>query len=178
MRTLPAVLIVVAIVLLASPGVRAEADVSGPWMFTFTNPQAPTISVRATLRQRGDRVTGSIELPAGTVETDGNHKAGEVTLSFVYPDFESGASITATLIGKLEGDELKGVIDYQTFGSGEWKGRRAPRPATEASEKRGQPWRRARHVRIMSAARHRVPGVRPFLENFAHLGARGSAEVY
>src|SRR6266850_6048829 len=125
MRTLAAVLIVVAIAVLAPPGVRAEADVSGPWVFTFTNPQAPTISVRATLQQRGDKVTGSIELPAGTVETDGNHKAGEVTLSFVYPDFESGASITATLIGKLEGDELKGVIDYQTFGSGEWKGRRA-----------------------------------------------------
>src|SRR5207247_6156598 len=71
------------------------------------------------------KVTGSIELQAGKVEIDGNDKAGEVTLSFVYPDFESGASITATLIGKLEGDELKGVIDYQTFGSGEWKGRRA-----------------------------------------------------
>ena len=95
-------------------------------MFTFTNSQAPTISVRATLQQQGDKVTGVIELPAGTVEIDGTHKAGEVTLSFVYPDFESGAAITATLIGKLEGDELKGVIDYQTFGSGEWKGRRAP----------------------------------------------------
>jgi hypothetical protein len=125
LRALPAVLIVVAIVFVAPPGVRAEADVSGPWVFTFTNSQAPTISVHAALQQRGDKVTGSIELPARTVEIDGSHRAGEVTLSFVYPDFESGAAITATLIGKLEGDELKGVIDYQTFGSGEWKGRRA-----------------------------------------------------
>ena len=73
MRTLPAVLIVVAIVFLVPPGVRAEADVSGPWVFTFTNPQAPTISVHATLQQRGDKVTGSIELPAGTAaRTRGN----------------------------------------------------------------------------------------------------------
>ncbi len=125
MRPLPAVLILVALVFIAPLGTRAEADVSGPWVFTFTNPQAPTISVHATLQQRGDNVIGSIELPAGTVEIDGTHKAGEVTLSFIYPDFESGAAITATLIGKLEGDELKGVIDYQTFGSGEWKGKRA-----------------------------------------------------
>ena len=112
------------LVVSVASGVAAQVDVSGPWKFTFTNPQGPTIVVHAALTQRGDKVTGSIELPAGTVEIDGSWKAAELTLSFRYPDFESGAAITATLIGKMDGDTLKGAIDYETFGSGEWIGRR------------------------------------------------------
>ena len=113
-----------ALFVIVARGLAAEADVSGLWKFTFTNPQGPTISVRATLDQRGNKITGSIDLPAGTVDIDGGWNGAELTLSFRYPDFESGAAITATLIGKLVGADLKGAIDYETFGSGEWTGTR------------------------------------------------------
>ncbi len=100
---------------------RSAADVSGRWLMTYG--KAPQVTGLAQLRQTGNNVTGSIQLPSGDVR----YLAGEISgAQLSLSTFDGNA---ATLWkASLAGGALVGGSQFTATGSAAgtpWKARRA-----------------------------------------------------
>lgn len=90
-------------------GVLAQANVGGGWDLSINGPEGP-ISASATLKQDGDKVTGSIESPQGTAPLSGAMKGNTLTMSFQIQSPQGALDIKVT--GEVDGATMKGVIDF------------------------------------------------------------------
>jgi hypothetical protein len=95
-------------VLTASP--LAQTDVAGSWELNINGPQGP-ITATATLKQDGDKVTGTFSGPQGDVETSGTVKGNALSLAFSVNTPQGALNIT--LNGEVTGTAIKGVLDFQ-----------------------------------------------------------------
>ncbi len=73
-------------------------------------PQGP-INATATLKQDGEKVTGTFSGPQGDVETTGTVKGNTLSLAFSVNTQQGALSIT--LNGEVTGTSMKGVLDFQ-----------------------------------------------------------------
>ena len=108
----------VALPLLAQQ--NSAPALAGSWHFVMTHPQEAPIEANATLDLQGDKVTGSIDLPAGRTPLTVVLKGNDVQMSFVFAEFEPGLEIPVALAGRAEGGTIKGTVDYGPFGGGNW----------------------------------------------------------
>src|SRR5262249_48050226 len=97
------------------------------WKWTRKTPEGEEQEISATLKQEGDKLTGSVASPLGQVDiSDGKIKDGE--LSFQISFDAGGGQIVAKFSGKLEGDRIKGKIE-RTIGEEkrtmDWDAKRA-----------------------------------------------------
>lgn len=114
-----------ALVCLPSEPAGAEhADVSGRWTFTVTNPQGPTFTLPATLEQNGQKVSGFVATDDGDVKVSGSVNGTTLALNWTLENFEPGLPVIVTLSGQVDGDSVRGTVDYGPFGAGEWTGSR------------------------------------------------------
>jgi hypothetical protein len=88
----------------------AQSDVSGSWELNINGPQGP-INATATLKQEGDKVTGTFSGPQGDVEAAGTMKGNALSLAFSVNTQQGALSIT--LNGEVTGTSMKGVLDFQ-----------------------------------------------------------------
>jgi hypothetical protein len=88
----------------------AQSDVSGAWELNINGPQGP-ITATATLKQDGDKVTGTFSGPQGDVETSGTVKGNTLSLAFSVNTSQGALSITMN--GEVTGTSMKGVLDFQ-----------------------------------------------------------------
>ena len=114
--------LVLAVVLLAAPFATAQAGVTGAWKMTFNTDQG-AIDSDMTLKQAGDKVTGSLTSPQGEAPIEGTFKDGKLLLTLTVD--AQGQSLTITFSGALEKDTLKGDVDFGGFGSATWSATRA-----------------------------------------------------
>jgi len=112
-------------VLLSGCGQRA-ADISGVWQGTFASNDGQTKGTfRATLRQQGQKVDGSIEtsaywLPKARIDGSINGRIvrwGVVRESLTVLTFE----------GQFDGDEANGRYGMGSATEGRWSAQRLPR---------------------------------------------------
>ncbi len=94
---------------LFSAGPLAQTDVAGSWELNINGPQGP-ITATATLKQDGDKVTGTFSGPQGDVETSGTVKGSTLSLAFSVNTSQGALSITMN--GQIEGTSIKGVLDF------------------------------------------------------------------
>ena len=87
----------------------AQTDVAGSWELNINGPQGP-ITATATLKQDGDKVTGTFSGPQGDVETSGTVKGS--TLSLAFSVNTSQGSLSITMNGEIDGASMKGVLDF------------------------------------------------------------------
>lgn len=87
----------------------AQNDVAGKWELTINGPQG-VINAGATLKQDGDKVTGTFSGPQGDAETTGTVKGK--TLSLAFSVNTSQGTLSITLNGEVEGSSIKGVLDF------------------------------------------------------------------
>ena len=114
--------IVLAVVLLAAPFAAAQSGVAGAWKLTFQTDQGP-IDSDMTLKQDGQKVTGTLTSPQGEAPIEGTYTDGKLLLGLTVD--AGGQSLTITFSGALEKDTLKGDVDFGGFGSATWSATRA-----------------------------------------------------
>lgn len=91
-------------------GTSAQAQsVAGAWDLTINGPEG-AITATATLKQDGDKVTGSIETPQGTAEMTGTFVGKALNLAFTIPGPNGNLDIKVN--GEVDGASMKGIIDF------------------------------------------------------------------
>jgi len=122
MRLLRTSSLVLVVVLLAGSFAAAQASVTGKWKLNFQTDQG-AVDADLTLKQDGEKVTGSLTSPQGEAPLEGTYKGGKLVLSLSVD--AGGQALTITFDGALEKDTLKGNVDFGGFGSATWTATRA-----------------------------------------------------
>jgi hypothetical protein len=97
-----------ALVFSLGSGLLAQS-VAGAWDLSINGPEGP-ITAAVTLKQDGEKVTGSIESPQGTAELTGAMKGKTLTMAFQIQSPQGPLDIKVT--GDVDGATMKGMIDF------------------------------------------------------------------
>ena len=98
------------VIALAAASLTAQANnIAGDWELSINGPEG-VINATATLKQDGEKVTGSITSPQGTVELAGTYKAKKVELAFQIQSPNGPLDIKVN--GDVDGADMKGIIDF------------------------------------------------------------------
>ena len=101
----------------------ADVDVTGKWNMTITTPRGERTSV-AEFVQDGEALTVISEGRDGQkVESKGSVKGNDIEWSRTL-ETQRG-TVTLTYKGQIEGDSMKGTVQFGSRGSGEWTAERA-----------------------------------------------------
>ncbi len=84
-------------------------SVDGVWDLSINGPEG-AITAAATLKQDGEKVTGSIESPQGTAELTGTIKGKVLNMSFSIAG--PNGSLDIKVNGEVDGASMKGIIDF------------------------------------------------------------------
>jgi len=84
-------------------------NVAGAWDLNILGPEG-AINATATLKQDGEKVSGSIESPQGTAELTGTMMGKTLNISFAIPGPNGNLDIKVT--GEVDGATMKGIIDF------------------------------------------------------------------
>ncbi len=98
---------VLAVVLSASA--FAQASVAGGWDLSINGPEGP-INATCTLKQDGNKVSGTLESPQGTVNLAGELKGKNLSMNFSLQTPQGSLEIKVT--SEVEGANMKGMIDF------------------------------------------------------------------
>jgi hypothetical protein len=101
--------LILAGALLLTAGVYAQSTVAGAWLLSINGPEG-AISATATLKQDGEKVTGSIESPQGTADLTGTLKGKVLNMAFTIPGPNGNLDIKVN--GEVDGASMKGIIDF------------------------------------------------------------------
>ncbi len=118
-----ALVLVAACVFLASvPALAQEApkpavDVTGVWDSSVESPQGPMPLV-TTLKQDGDKVTGTQSTPMGEIPLEGKVSGNDLTFT-IKIDMQ-GQEAIITFTAKVEGDSMAGTYDFAGMGGAGW----------------------------------------------------------
>lgn len=85
------------------------ADVSGAWALTFNSPQG-NAEATLTLKQSGDKVTGTYKGPRNTAPVSGTLSGDNLKLTATID--AAGQSVTLVFTAKVAGDKIDGSIDF------------------------------------------------------------------
>lgn len=113
---------VLASALLVAVPAFAQTTVEGDWDVTIQSPQGAN-TVRVTLKQDGDKVTGLFKGPQGELPFDGGTLTGD-ELKFGFSVPFQGAPLLITLTGKVDGGSVTGKADFGGFAEGEWSAKK------------------------------------------------------
>ena len=93
----------------AISSVSAQSSIAGDWDLSINGPEG-VITATATLKQDGEKVSGSITSPQGTVELAGSYKEKKVALAFQIQSPNGPLDIKVN--GEVDGADMKGIIDF------------------------------------------------------------------
>ena len=96
----------------------ADADPTGTWKWSFTNPQNnQTREMTLKLKLEGDKLTGTVPGRNDTETNieEGKFKDGEITFSVTR--MRNGNKMTTKYSGKLEGDTITGKTESERNGN-------------------------------------------------------------
>lgn len=110
------------IVLVARPA-GAQTNVTGEWEVTVQSPQGTT-AVKATLKQEGEKLSGSFRSQMGEVPVTGTITGDDVKIGFTIN--VQGAPLDITMTGRVDAGSIAGKAQFGGFGDGDWTAKRAP----------------------------------------------------
>jgi hypothetical protein len=110
--------LVLAIVSVTVP--YAQTDVTGAWELTINGPQG-SITADASLKQTGDKLTGTFSSPQGEVEVAGTVTGNALRIQFNVATQQGPLDIIMT--ADIDGDSMKGVIDF-SMGTADFTGKK------------------------------------------------------
>ena len=121
-----AVFAVSLVALLAAPA-AAQINLTGDWDMTIESPQG-TNTVRVTLTQDGENVSGLFKSQFGELPVTGALTGADLNIAFSLPI--QGQSVDIVMTGKVEGPTLAGKVQFGGFGEGDWTAKRAEAAAS------------------------------------------------
>lgn len=98
------------------------ADASGAWILTFTSPQGNAEGT-LTLKQAGDRITGTYKGPRNTAPVSGTLSGDNLKLTGTI-DAAGGQSVTLVFTAKVAANNIEGSIDFAGQANIPFKGTR------------------------------------------------------
>ena len=101
--------------------VGQDLDLSGKWLLTVESPNG-TGSRDLTLVQVGNDLTGEIASSRAIGDLEGTVDGDQVT--FVAVVYMESGSFDITYTGTIKDDEMEGTVDFGSYGSGTFTGRR------------------------------------------------------
>ena len=104
-----ALFVILAATVLLSGNAYAQNGVAGAWDLAINGPEGP-LAATATLKQDGEKVTGTIESPAGSADLSGTLKGKTLAMAFTIQSPNGPIDIKVT--GEVDGASMKGVIDF------------------------------------------------------------------
>lgn len=115
------------LIALGTLGVPAQAmgqdlDLSGEWVLTVTSPNG-TGERQVTFVQEGNTLSGTISSSRAAGKLSGTVDDDAVT--FVAVVQMGSGPFEITYSATVTGDEMEGTVDFGSYGSGTFKGRRA-----------------------------------------------------
>jgi hypothetical protein len=109
--------------LLVVPGLAAEpAKVAGKWNVTLELPSITGHPV-VTLKQDGEKLTGTYEGRYGESLLTGTVKEKEITFTVTF--VAEGMQTQGVFAGKVDGDTMGGDVSFEGAGDGTWSAVRA-----------------------------------------------------
>jgi hypothetical protein len=101
----------------------ADADVSGKWELTISSPRGER-STSAEFIQDGEELTVMMQGREGnTIEAKGSVKG--IDIEWTVRRETPRGTFEMVYKGKIEGDAMKGSVQFGSRGSGEWSAKRA-----------------------------------------------------
>jgi hypothetical protein len=100
-----------------APKDTPKIDVTGTWDLAVETPQG-TMTLSATLKQDGEKLTGTQASQMGETTLEGSVKGADI--AFVVVINMQGQDMTITYTGKIDGDSMSGAIEFGSFGSSTW----------------------------------------------------------
>jgi hypothetical protein len=98
-----------------------KIDVTGVWDTVIESPQG-AMNVTTTLKQDGEKITGTQASQMGEVALEGTITG--VDLKFGMTIDMGGQSMTIAFAGKVEGDTISGAFDFGGMASGAWSAKK------------------------------------------------------
>jgi hypothetical protein len=97
---------VLALSVLAAASAARRADVAGDWTMTYTTKEGVKLESVLTLKMDGDKLTGTISSPRGSVAlNEAAVKGDDIMFAIIRVGF--GDSIRIEYTGKVSGDTMK-----------------------------------------------------------------------
>ena len=106
----------------------AAQDASGQWQITVTTSDRGPRTTTMGLKKDGEKLSGTIIGPQGAeLPLAGTQTGSDVSLSFSFA--RDTGTITVVLKGRQDGESMKGVIQVDGQGQGDWTANRTAAPA-------------------------------------------------
>lgn len=115
--------VAVAVLLAMSRLASAQADISGTWVVSLETPQGK-MELETTVKQDGDKVSGQLASPMGTVDFSGTYAKNELSILYSVPI--QGQVIDIRMTGNAQGDTLSGMVDLGGLLQAPWSAKRKP----------------------------------------------------
>lgn len=96
----------------------AAADPSGAWKWSLNRPDGEPIEVSLKLELKEGKLTGTYKSPFGEAPISKTSVKDDVIAFEVEREF-NGNKFTVKYGGKLEGDAIKGTVEFPGFDGGE-----------------------------------------------------------
>ena len=133
----------VCAIVLAASATAQSAGVTGDWEVTINSPQG-AVPVKAAFKQAGEKLTGTMKSQRGETPLEGTVNGNEI--KFKYTIKFQDQDMVITMSGKIDGDAMKGDVDFGGLAQGDWDGKRgsaaaassaAPAAAAQSSSEKG-----------------------------------------
>ena len=99
------------------------ADVSGTWAMNLDSANGP-VPASLTLKQDGDKVTGTYHGPRNEAPATGTMKDNDLKLSVVIN--AGGQSVTLAITAKVADDKMQGSLDFGGQGAATFTAAKKP----------------------------------------------------
>jgi hypothetical protein len=101
----------------AKPDAAAKVDVTGVWDMSVETPNG-TIENVATLKQEGEKLTGTLASQMGEIAMEGTVVGNEI--KWVLNIDMGGQQVSIAFAGKVEGETMAGVFEMGGMGTAGW----------------------------------------------------------
>jgi len=113
--------LVCALILSASASAQSP-NVTGDWDLTINSPQGAR-EVKASFKQEGEKLTGAMKSQRGETPLEGEVKGKEIKIKYTIKFQDQDMVISMS--GNVDGDAMKGDVDFGGLAQGDWNGKRA-----------------------------------------------------
>lgn len=113
--------VILAAGLILSVNTYAQDGIAGAWDLAINGPQGP-VNATANFKQDGEKVTGSIESEAGTVELSGTMKGKTLNVAFTVQT--PNGPLDVKVNGEVDGAAMKGTVDLAGMGMMDFTGKK------------------------------------------------------
>lgn len=113
---------------------QSGTNAAGDWDVALNTPGGVR-NLKATFKIEGEKLTGSIKGDRDSIPLEGTVKGKEVKFSYTIKYMDNDLLISMS--GNLEGDTIKGSVDFGGFAQDEWSASRASASAAGATAAAG-----------------------------------------